>query len=134
MFTTRTLLSMFAVTALSTTVAAIDATGASVSPGFISGNVIQIPVDIPVNVCGNTVNVIGILNPAFGNNCENNTVDVRQLRTPVTITASIDHTHNVYKFKVRPGVKLNLCGVKLEVTGEDEFEFSCNAGESVTIG
>ncbi|MCZ9344055.1 chaplin, partial [Streptomyces sp. TRM76130] len=25
----------------------------------------------PVNVCGNTVNVIGLLNPAFGNTCVN---------------------------------------------------------------
>jgi hypothetical protein len=42
------------------------------SPGVLSGNVIQVPVHIPVNVCGNTVNVIGLLNPAFGNHCENN--------------------------------------------------------------
>ncbi|MEU6664131.1 chaplin [Streptomyces sp. NPDC046821] len=37
------------------------------SPGVVSGNVIQAPVHIPVNVSGNTVNVIGLLNPAFGN-------------------------------------------------------------------
>ncbi|MGW6370322.1 chaplin family protein, partial [Streptomyces niveus] len=24
-----------------------------------------------VNVCGNTINVIGLLNPAFGNTCVN---------------------------------------------------------------
>ncbi|MFE5113455.1 chaplin, partial [Streptomyces sp. NPDC056663] len=33
--------------------------------------VVQAPVDIPVNVCGNTVNVIGVLNPAAGNACIN---------------------------------------------------------------
>jgi len=37
------------------------------SPGVASGNVIQAPVHIPVNVVGNSVNVIGALNPAFGN-------------------------------------------------------------------
>ncbi|MFF2509455.1 chaplin [Streptomyces sp. NPDC058067] len=37
------------------------------SPGIVSGNVIQAPVHIPVNVVGNTVNVIGLLNPTFGN-------------------------------------------------------------------
>ncbi|MEV8597948.1 chaplin [Streptomyces sp. NPDC052013] len=37
------------------------------SPGVVSGNVIQVPVDVPVNVSGNSVNVIGALNPAFGN-------------------------------------------------------------------
>jgi hypothetical protein len=42
------------------------------SPGFLSGNFIQVPVHVPVNVCGNTVSVIGLLNPAFGNHCANN--------------------------------------------------------------
>ncbi|MFJ5263788.1 chaplin ChpG [Streptomyces sp. NPDC088387] len=41
------------------------------SPGVLSGNVVQVPVHVPVNVCGNTVNVIGLLNPAFGNTCVN---------------------------------------------------------------
>ncbi|QEU94294.1 chaplin [Streptomyces kanamyceticus] len=41
------------------------------SPGVISGNLLQVPVNIPVNVCGNTVNGIGALNPAFGNQCAN---------------------------------------------------------------
>jgi len=41
------------------------------SPGFLSGNLIQIPVHVPINLCGNSVNVIGALNPAFGNSCEN---------------------------------------------------------------
>ncbi|MFF5896725.1 chaplin family protein [Streptomyces argenteolus] len=37
------------------------------SPGVASGNVVQVPVHVPVNVVGNTVNVVGLLNPAFGN-------------------------------------------------------------------
>ncbi|MFJ3921936.1 chaplin [Streptomyces sp. NPDC090022] len=46
--------------------------GAAVgSPGVASGNLIQVPVHIPVNLCGNTVNVIAALNPAFGNACVN---------------------------------------------------------------
>ncbi|MGC9377094.1 chaplin ChpH [Streptomyces sp. MH13] len=48
------------------------AQGAAVhSPGVLSGNVVQAPVHVPVNVCGNTVSVIGLLNPAFGNVCIN---------------------------------------------------------------
>ncbi|QDQ15753.1 chaplin [Streptomyces spectabilis] len=39
------------------------------SPGVLSGNLVQVPVDIPVNLCGNTVNVVGVLNPATGNAC-----------------------------------------------------------------
>ncbi|MFF1357038.1 chaplin [Streptomyces sp. NPDC058297] len=45
--------------------------GSSGSPGVLSGNTIQLPVDIPVNACGNTVNVVGLLNPASGNDCSN---------------------------------------------------------------
>ncbi|WP_406165267.1 chaplin family protein [Streptomyces sp. NBC_00996] len=41
------------------------------SPGLISGNTIQLPVHVPVNVCGNAVNVAGLLNPAVGNSCAN---------------------------------------------------------------
>ncbi|MER5866532.1 chaplin [Kitasatospora sp. NPDC002040] len=41
------------------------------SPGVLSGNNVQVPVHVPVNLCGNTVSVIGLLNPAFGNNCAN---------------------------------------------------------------
>lgn len=49
-----------------------SADGAAVgSPGIGSGNAVQVPVHIPVNVCGNTVNVTALLNPAFGNACKN---------------------------------------------------------------
>ncbi|MFF8996749.1 chaplin family protein [Streptomyces achromogenes] len=41
------------------------------SPGLISGNGIQLPVHVPVNACGNTVDVVGLLNPAMGNRCAN---------------------------------------------------------------
>ncbi|QES42890.1 chaplin [Streptomyces venezuelae] len=48
------------------------AQGAAVgSPGVVSGNLLQAPINIPVNVCGNTVDVIGLLNPTFGNKCAN---------------------------------------------------------------
>ncbi|MFF9818882.1 chaplin [Streptomyces sp. NPDC014006] len=54
-------------------VAESGAQGAAVqSPGVVSGNVIQAPVHVPVNVCGNTVSVVGLLNPASGNPCVNN--------------------------------------------------------------
>ncbi|TDU80458.1 chaplin [Streptomyces sp. KS 21] len=60
--------------------AAADAVaeGAAVgSPGVLSGNVLQVPVHIPVNICGNTVNIVGILNPAFGNTCINDGGDIK---------------------------------------------------------
>ncbi|MGH1555345.1 chaplin [Streptomyces sp. L7] len=48
-----------------------DPVGVAVdSPGVLSGNVVQIPIDLDLNVCGNSINVIGLLNPAAGNHCE----------------------------------------------------------------
>ncbi|CAM5285067.1 MULTISPECIES: chaplin [Streptomyces] len=41
------------------------------SPGVISGNAVQIPIHVPINLCGNTIDIIGLLNPAFGNTCVN---------------------------------------------------------------
>lgn len=55
-------------------VANADATAtglAAGSPGLLSGNVIQVPIHIPVNVCGNSINLIGLLNPTAGNVCIN---------------------------------------------------------------
>ncbi|WSP89170.1 chaplin [Streptomyces sp. NBC_01233] len=43
------------------------------SPGLLSGNLVQLPVHVPVNVCGNTVSVVGVLNSAAGNRCSNET-------------------------------------------------------------
>ncbi|MGW6565541.1 chaplin [Streptomyces sp. NPDC054975] len=41
------------------------------SPGVLSGNLVQVPIHVPINVCGNSVNIIGLINPAFGNTCIN---------------------------------------------------------------
>ncbi|MET8325302.1 chaplin [Streptomyces sp. NPDC005181] len=41
------------------------------SPGILSGNTVQAPIDIPVNACGNSITIGGLLDPASGNNCEN---------------------------------------------------------------
>ncbi|MFD9729144.1 MULTISPECIES: chaplin [unclassified Streptomyces] len=63
---------LMAAGAASPAMADADAAGvAKDSPGVLSGNLLQVPVHVPVNVCGNTVNVIALLNPAFGNTCVN---------------------------------------------------------------
>ncbi|MFI6083827.1 chaplin [Streptomyces sp. NPDC051217] len=63
---------LLAVGAAAPAVADSGAQGAAVgSPGVLSGNVVQLPVHIPVNVCGNSVNVLALLNPTFGNACVN---------------------------------------------------------------
>jgi hypothetical protein len=42
---------------------------ASNSPGLLSGDVIQVPIDIPINLSGTSVDLLGLLNPASGNTC-----------------------------------------------------------------
>ncbi|WSV09020.1 chaplin [Streptomyces sp. NBC_01020] len=63
---------MMALGAAAPAMADAGAEGAAIgSPGVLSGNVIQVPIHVPVNVCGNSINVIALLNPAFGNTCIN---------------------------------------------------------------
>ncbi|GGZ34548.1 chaplin [Streptomyces poonensis] len=48
--------------------ASSGASGAALhSPGVVAGNLVQVPVHVPLNVVGNTVKVVGVMNPAFGN-------------------------------------------------------------------
>ncbi|MFD7277005.1 chaplin [Streptomyces sp. NPDC059862] len=41
------------------------------SPGVLSGNAVQVPIKVPLNLCGNTVDATALLNKAFGNSCAN---------------------------------------------------------------
>jgi hypothetical protein len=41
------------------------------SAGVLSGNAVQAPVHMPINACGDSASVIGLLNQAFGNPCTN---------------------------------------------------------------
>lgn len=37
--------------------------------GLLSGNVVQAPVHLPLNLCGNSIDVAALLNPALGGTC-----------------------------------------------------------------
>ena len=41
------------------------------SPGLLSGNVIQVPINVPINICGNDVSILAALTAAAGNVCVN---------------------------------------------------------------
>ncbi|WP_269269034.1 chaplin [Streptomyces sp. H39-S7] len=57
-------------------------THTSNSPGVLSGNSVEVPVDLPVNVCGNSVNAVALLNPAMGNGCSNESAPEHQRHAP----------------------------------------------------
>lgn len=41
------------------------------SPGILSGNVIQLPISIPVNACGDNIGLLGALGVTSGTVCAN---------------------------------------------------------------
>ncbi|MFF4171504.1 chaplin family protein [Streptomyces sp. NPDC001744] len=91
------------------------------SPGVASGNTVQVPVHAPVNVCGNTVNVVGLLNPAMGNKCAN----VSKPGGPGASGGSSAEGHTGNSPGVASGnnvqapvdVPVNVCGNTVDVIG-----------------
>lgn len=86
------------------------------SPGVASGNLINIPIDLPINLCGNTVNVVGLLDPAAHNDCANDS------GSGGGATASGDASHspgvgsgNLINIPVNAPV--NVCGNSVSVVG-----------------
>ncbi|MGW1890544.1 chaplin family protein [Streptomyces sp. NPDC002004] len=102
--------------------AASDADGsASDSPGVLSGNTVQAPVDVPVNVCGNSVDVVGALNPAFGNSCSNGSQTATG--TSATGSTAVGSTQNSpgvgsgNTVQAPVDVPVNACGNSVDVVG-----------------
>lgn len=56
--------------------------GAANSPGILSGNSVQAPVEVPVNACGNSANAVGVGNPTMGNNCANSEAPRKHAAAP----------------------------------------------------
>ncbi|MEV6316522.1 chaplin [Streptomyces sp. NPDC051776] len=48
---------------------------AALSSGTGSGNVLQIPINFPINFCGNTIDDGSLFNPAIGNVCAHGGLD-----------------------------------------------------------
>jgi LPXTG-motif cell wall-anchored protein len=99
-----------------------DANGATeMSPGVLSGNNVQVPVHSPVNLCGNSVDVVGLLNPAFGNLCLNDDSDSSgsDVAQSAAYADAVDSPgvlsgNNV---QVPLSVPLNACGNTVDVIG-----------------
>ncbi|MFC8392950.1 MULTISPECIES: chaplin [unclassified Streptomyces] len=91
------------------------------SPGVGSGNTVQLPVHVPVNVCGNTVNAVGLLNPAAGNTCVNEDTGERggTAAGPSAVTEAQDSPGAVSGNGVRLPVDLpvNVSGNSVNVAG-----------------
>ncbi|PPQ83116.1 hypothetical protein CVT24_012205 [Panaeolus cyanescens] len=90
----------------------IDATGASESPGTLSGNVIQVPANVPINACGNTVDVIALINPTFANECEGvdsvNYFNCNQSQNQLEIEIKMEYNPNPYEQGQGKGKDMNM--------------------------
>ena len=84
------------------------------SPGLANGNVVQLPLELPVDVCGDTVNVLGSDNGATANDCVNNGpggASAKATATGDSGTAS----GNLLQFPVNAPVE--VCGDTVNVSG-----------------
>jgi ChpA-C len=48
--------------------AVADATG---SPGVLSGDAIQVSSHLPIDLCGDSIDIVALFNPTLGNGCAN---------------------------------------------------------------
>ncbi|WP_309505816.1 chaplin [Streptomyces pyxinae] len=99
---------------------------ASHSPGVASGNTVQVPVDVPVNACGNTVNVVGALNPSFGNKCVNKGSGAKA-EGATSNSPGVASGNNV---QAPVHVPVNACGNSVDVVGvlNPAFGNECGTG------
>ncbi|MGW0469087.1 chaplin [Streptomyces sp. NPDC003027] len=113
------------------------ATGTSSnSSGIASGNTVQVPVHIPVNACGNSVNVVGLLNPTFGNSCANTSKPGRpggpgggsSAEGRTDNSSGIGSGNNV---QVPVDVPVNVCGNSVTGVGAINPAFGNECGNGV---
>src|SRR5262245_6082621 len=101
------------------------------SPGLASGNALQIPVNAPLNICGNTTNVVAALNPAFGNTCAHGSGS--QASPGASAQSSTDGSPGVVSgnnVQLPVNAPTNLCGNTIDVVAalNPAFGNSCAHG------
>jgi ChpA-C len=107
--------------------------GAADSPGVLSGNLIQIPVSIPVNVCGNSVSVVGILDSASGNTCSNSGSAASTANGGASNSPGVG-SGNLLQIPV--SVPVNVCGNSISGVGvgDSASDNHCSNGGSGSAG
>ncbi|MEU9997395.1 chaplin [Streptomyces sp. NPDC050848] len=107
---------------------------ASNSPGVASGNSVQVPVHAPVNVCGNTVNVVGLMNPAFGNKCANVSKPGTGKHRGSSAEGGASHSPGVGSgntVQVPVDAPVNACGNSVSVIGAINPSFGNECGNGI---
>ncbi|MCQ4212887.1 chaplin [Streptomyces longispororuber] len=89
------------------------------SPGVLSGNSVAAPLSVPVNLCGNTADVVGAVNPASGNDCSAEAGATAGQGTGDS-AATASHSAGVLSgnsVQAPVDIGLNLCGDSVDVVG-----------------
>ncbi|MFI2458273.1 chaplin family protein [Streptomyces sp. NPDC019539] len=90
------------------------------SPGVLSGNVVQVPVHVPVNACGNTLNLLGLANEASGNACGTGSEAAAGMPSAVVAESAAASSPGVLAgitVQLPTQVAGNLCGNTLNIAG-----------------
>ncbi|MEU5275505.1 chaplin [Streptomyces asoensis] len=101
------------------------------SPGVVSGNGVQLPVHLPVNASGNSVNVVGIGNPAFGNRSVN--VSGEQPRTPDEPAPRPPVRHNPPSQAQHPGPRTDPPAPAVRGTVPEAVGALAHTGSDATV-
>jgi hypothetical protein len=103
------------------------------SPGIGSGNLIQLPVNAPINVCGNQIDVIGILDSVTGNSCENGGGAAGGESGGTSATGTAKHSPGIGSgnlVQIPINAPINVCGNQVDVIGVGNTDHgnSCSNG------
>ncbi|MET9758107.1 chaplin [Streptomyces sp. NPDC006372] len=99
--------------------------------GALSGNNVQVPVDVPVNLCGNTVEVLAVLSDSFGNACRNTSHKSKGYGPEASAVAKGSYgvgSGNIVQVPV--DVPVNACGNSVDGLAlfNEATETSCSNG------
>ena len=107
------------------------------SPGIGSGNLIQLPVNAPINVCGNQIDVIGILDSVTGNSCSNGGggSSAGGSNGGTSASGSAKHSPGIGSgnlVQIPINAPVNVCGNQVDVIGVGNTDHgnSCSNGGS----
>ena len=84
------------------------------SPGAVNGNVLQVPVEAPINACGDSVSVVGVFNSALDDHCVNDTAGGAAAKARATGNNGLA-TGNIAQLPI--DIPTEICGVVAAVGG-----------------
>jgi len=101
------------------------------SPGVASGNLIEIPLNLPVNLCGNSLSVVGVLDSAFDNTCTNESGADSSSSASTTATGTAADSPGLLSgnlISIPVNAPANVCGNSLNVIGigDSAHDNSCS--------